>query len=202
VSQESFRTTITVLQGEIAKLQEKIKSHKQTINHLCGVMSEPPLYQDADDEISAGASATRSDEFYGIALATAVRTILERRKRSNLGAATVPEIFKVMKDGGFHFEAKNDANAQRSLHIALSKNTTTFHRLPNSNKYGLREWYSSIKERAKSGPSAEDSLPIEDFDTLPTDEVQAEAKASEAETANEGTLIVVEDRPRQRAKAR
>lgn len=161
MSQEHFRTTITVLQGEIAKLQEKIRGHKKIINHLCTEMGDDPLYRDADEDTTAGSTATRSDEFYGAPLATAVRTILERRKRANLGAATVPEIYKVMKDGGFHFEAKNEANAQRSLHIAMAKNTTTFHRLPNSNKYGLREWYPAIRDRVKA-PAANDDAVIED----------------------------------------
>lgn len=69
-------------------------------------------------------------------------------------ASLLPEIYKVMKDGGFLFEAKNDANAQRGLHIAMAKNTTTFHRLPNGN-YGLREWYPAIKEKkATNGDAA------------------------------------------------
>jgi hypothetical protein len=162
MSSESFRQTIVVLQGAIDKLQEKIKSHKQTINHLCGEMNEAPLYPEADEEIAIGTTATRSDEFYGKPLATAVRTILERRKRANLGAATVPEIYKAMKDGAFHFEAKNEANAQRSLHIAMSKNAAVFHRLPNSNKYGLREWYPAIKDKkaGSNNDEASGQLPL------------------------------------------
>jgi hypothetical protein len=173
MSSESFRQTIVVLQGAIDKLQEKIKSHKQTINHLCGEMNEAPLYPDADEELASNSTATRSDEFYGKPLATAVRTILERRKRANLGAATVPEIYKVMKEGGFHFEAKNEANAQRSLHIAMAKNTSTFHRLPKTNKYGLREWYPAIKDK-KPGSNSDDGagqLPLHE-------ELQAESDES------------------------
>src|SRR5436305_1941184 len=127
--EQTVRATITVLQGQIDKLMGQVTAHKKTINHLCvTVLNEPPVYADADME--SNQLSTRCDEFYGKPLATVVRTILDRRHKANLGAASVPEIYRVMKEGGYQFDAKNDANAQRGVYQALSKNTTTFHRLP------------------------------------------------------------------------
>lgn len=55
---------------------------------------------------------------------------LAMRRASNSGAATVREIFNALKGGGFAFQAKEDANAQRGLRKSLTKNSATFHKLP------------------------------------------------------------------------
>lgn len=168
MSQDSLRTTISVLQGEITKLQQEANNHKKTINSLCKVLGDAPLYADIDDENSVVSVVARRDEFYGKPLATVVRMILERRGKLNIGAASVPEIYEAMKAGGYNFTAKNDDNNKRVLLSAIAKNTATFHKLPTGT-YGLREWYPSIKERPKpEAATSEDEKPLHE-------ELQAEA---------------------------
>lgn len=183
MSKESVLHTINLLETQNIGFLQNVKNNKKTINNLCSLINEPPRYPDADDEvIEGGAMVTRSDEFYGKPLATVVRTILERRQRANLGAASVPVIFDAMKEGGFHFEAKSDENARRGLYIALGKNTNVFHKLPQGT-YGLREWYTgNIKEsRSKKDKPVDDERPLHE-------ELQAEA----AEQSDEGEHRTVE----------
>lgn len=89
-------------------------------------------------------NAIRNDQFYGQPLATAIREFLQMRKAAGGGAASVKEIYDALVRGGFKFEARDDVNAQRGLRQSLTKNSITFHKLPNGN-YGLLEWYPNAK---------------------------------------------------------
>ena len=104
-----------------------------------------------------------------------------------MGAASVPEIYKVMQDGGYLFDAKNDANSQRGLHIAMGKNTNVFHRLPNGN-YGLREVYPAVKDSrtktAATNGEAEATVQKPLHEEL-QEEVAAEEKAAPKEQKHE-----------------
>lgn len=125
-----------------------------------------------------------SGEFYGQPLAVVVRRILEKRRIANQGPATVAEIYDTMLLGDYNFETANADNAKRSLRISLTKNSSTFHKLP-SGKYGLREWYPALRDRRDNGGSrrAEDDA---------SDPEMAEADAfhevleSDEETASNG----------------
>jgi hypothetical protein len=86
----------------------------------------------------------RSDEFYGQPLATAIRAVLEKRKGAGIGPAAVRDIYDTLGSGGFKFEAKDEDNAIRGLRQSLTKNSSTFHKLPNG-LYGLLEWYPNAK---------------------------------------------------------
>jgi hypothetical protein len=59
-----------------------------------------------------------------------------------------------MKLGGYHFQAKNDDYAKRGLYQSLTKNSSTFHKIPANGKYGLLEWYPAAKA-AKGKDTAE-----------------------------------------------
>jgi hypothetical protein len=139
--------TIALVQGQVRDLERQLAEKKKIINSLCELAGQPPMYA-ADEPVSNGSVAIRSDEFYGKALATAVRKILEKRAGAGLGAASVSEIYDSMVKGGYKFDAKSAANAKRSLRISLTKNSVTFHKLPNGN-YGLREWYPNARDAAK-----------------------------------------------------
>lgn len=147
MNDEFVSKTIEMVQGQILALEQQTAEKKRTVNNLCVAIGRPPVY--AITEPNPGASVgIRSDEFYGRPLASAARSVLEKRAASSLGAAPLDEIYAGMLQGGFRFEAKNDATAKRSLAISLSKNTVTFHRLPNGN-IGLSEWYPEA--RTKNG---------------------------------------------------
>jgi len=86
----------------------------------------------------------RSDQFYGQPLASAVRTILEMRRQQNLGVATNNEIYDSLIAGGYQFHTKSEDVARASLRNSLSKNTVTFHKLPNG-QFGLLAWYPNAR---------------------------------------------------------
>lgn len=139
--------TIELLQSQIREMDREIAETKRTVNVLCKRINRTPIYHDTEPTQT---TSHRSDEFYGKPLASVVRTILERRQAAGLGAASVDTIFNAMKNGGFLFDnAKNDGTAKRGLSVSLSKNTVTFHRLPNED-IGLLEWYPNAPQKAKS----------------------------------------------------
>ena len=132
----------------------------------------PPIYPEAELERSGGASMhMHGDEYYGKALASVVRMVLEARKSASIGPATVNEIYDAMVKGGYQFETRIEDNAQRGLRVSLSKNTTVFHRLP-SGKYGLTEWYPAVKEK---DPNSKKHTAVPEVDgSEPRETVEAE----------------------------
>ena len=98
----------------IEQNEAQIAANKQAVNRLCERAGRPLLYPDVMQPAGAGIGNIRPDQYYGLQLATAIRSILEARRSANLGAATVREIFDTLVKGGFKFEAK-DENALRLL---------------------------------------------------------------------------------------
>jgi hypothetical protein len=123
--------------------EAQLAENKRTVNRLCARAGRPPRYPEAENGSGAQVGIIRADQYYGQPLAAAVRNILEGRKLAGLGSATVREIYETLLKGGFQFEAK-DENAQRGLRQSLTKNSQTFHKLPNGT-YGLLEWYPGAK---------------------------------------------------------
>ena len=143
------------IQGLVQMIEQdeaQIAENKRAVNRLCERAGKPPLYSDISQPTSGQLGSIRPDQYYGLQLATAIRAILEARRAANLGAATVREIYDTLIKGGFKFEAK-DENALRGLRQSLSKNSATFHKLPNGT-YGLLEWYPGAKA-AKPGEDDE-----------------------------------------------
>ena len=138
--------TIDKINAQISALEGQIVSAKKTINTLCVMEGDAPLYPDIDRETSSAAVAFRSDQFYGKPAATAVKEILERRSTRNLGAISLDALYETLEAGGFEFENSNEPIAKRNLAILLSKNPS-FTRVPNSGDWGLAKWYPDRKEK-------------------------------------------------------
>jgi hypothetical protein len=154
MNEERTLSTIQDLQAQVRETERELAETKRTVNFLCRRIGRDAVYQDTEPINSL--AGTRSDEFYGKPLASAVRTILERRAAASLGAASVDTIYAAMKAGGYLFDAKNDVTAKRSLSTSLAKNTVTFHKLPNGD-FGLLEWYDSIPMKARGNGRQEES---------------------------------------------
>lgn len=185
MSAEAVSKTIELVQTQIAELDQQLLEKKRMVNDLCRLAGQSPLYGDAELASSLGAGAILPDAYYGKALATVVRMVLERRKASGRGAATVNEIYDDMVAGGYNFGGKNDDNNKRGLYVSLGKNSYMFHKLPNGT-YGLLDWYENVKEAKKSNgseaaKSAEKPL---------HEELQEEAKNGKADKATEATSKV------------
>lgn len=152
---------IAQAQEQLVAVEQKRIELRRFINQVRAFDGQPPLYADESNEPSAS-GPIRSDQFYGRALATVVREILDMRKVANAGAATVAEIYAAMLEGGYDFAASSEENAKRTLRISLTKNAV-FHKLPNG-RYGLSEWYpAATKARKGKGDQpldeADDELP-------------------------------------------
>ena len=131
---------IQVLREKLRALEDEAAEWKKTINRLYVGENEPAPYPDATANSSGSLGPLRSDQFYGSTLAEAAQEYLERRKSAGLGSASVNDIYKSLKDGGYKFDTSNEANAKNGVRISLRKNATIFHQLPNGD-YGLCEWY-------------------------------------------------------------
>lgn len=135
---ESVERTIQLVQTRIHDLERQLVDQKKAVNTLCGLLGKPAMY-----EIDGAATSSIEivpDEFYGKKLRTAIRVILEKRRASGQGAATLDDLVDALVKGGYHFDRSNDENSKRGVYNTLSKNAGVFHKLPNG-RYGLLEWY-------------------------------------------------------------
>ncbi|MGH7242549.1 MAG: hypothetical protein ACREJD_03940 [Phycisphaerales bacterium] len=148
---EQFNSAISELRGHRLKQLQEVKETERLINKLSlrAGLAAPFPGADAEGDGAGDVGSIRRDQFYGVALATAIRKYLEMRRVGGVGPATVSDIYSALCLGGFKFEAKNEANAKRGLYISLAKNTAVFHKLPGgtdeSAVFGLIEWYPSAK---------------------------------------------------------
>jgi hypothetical protein len=163
---------INEIVADIGRLEAQIREKKTTVNTLCAVAGRDNMYA-LDEPEQAVPSKIRPDQFYGQPLASAVRVILEMRKQQNLGAATNNEIYDALIAGGYTFNTKSDDVARASLRNSLSKNTVTFHKLPNG-RFGLLSWYPNAKNTKASAPVVEEEEEEED-DNASTNDQPAEA---------------------------
>lgn len=164
---DHIEKTLSEFQQQIKALEDELSHKKRVVNDLCEMAGRSIIYHDIEQS-SKSHGAIRRDQFYGKPLATAARDILELRDE----ALTVNEIFDTMIEGGYSFDAKNDDNAKRSLRISLSKNTATFHKLPNGT-FGLLEWYPSVKQNGGKSKGPVGGEPEEDDDAM-AEELSAE----------------------------
>jgi hypothetical protein len=155
--------TIEMVQEQIAQLEQQLLEKKRMVNGLSVLAGKPEVYADAESVTTS--AVIRPDEFYGQSLTVAAREILERRARAKQGAAAVGDIYDVLVAGGYHFKAKNEANAKRTLYQILGKNPDVFHKLP-SGHYGLREWYSNIREAKDTNGADEGDESEADLDQI------------------------------------
>jgi len=140
---DDILNTIEVLTNKVRAKEEEANKLKKLINELCTEAGIEIRFPDIS-ESGTTLAGIRADQFYGLTLTAAIRNYLERRKASGLGAASVLEIYRAIKDGGYKFGAKNEEIEKISLSNALRKNSSIFHRLPNG-QYGLLIWYPTAK---------------------------------------------------------
>ncbi len=135
---------IEELESKLQGQNEAAKKTKRAINTLCEAAGVATRYPDVDvhDDVRG---AFRNDQFYGQPLASSVRSILELRKKRNMGTASVNAIYDELVSHGFEFETKDEGNAKRGLRISLRKNSTIFHRIKATGEWGLLEWYPNAK---------------------------------------------------------
>ncbi|SHG43055.1 hypothetical protein [Bradyrhizobium erythrophlei] len=152
----------------VAKALEKIAFHeaetarlKRWVNGYDEMAGEQPRFGDvgAGAEMAGGPVRTRAGkqwqpgDFLGKPFATAARSImLARAEAAGGGAApaSVDDIQEALLQGAFDFGTANSENQKQSIRISLGKNSVTFVRIPNSDLFGLLEWYPGLKKAGKS----------------------------------------------------
>ncbi len=142
-----FDESIAALTERLREQESRVVEIKKAINAICMAAERAPLFPDADLSDRRGSESVQPDMFYGQPLNSSAKRVLEMRKVSGLGAATIREIYEVLVNGGFDFKTRSEKNAMDGLRISLSKSSHTFHKLPNG-RYGLNEWYPAAKTAA------------------------------------------------------
>ncbi|WP_270935426.1 hypothetical protein [Falsiroseomonas oryzae] len=142
---------VEVAEAEAAKA-------KRLVNQICELLGREPMYAEAAIEEAAGMARPtvqfRPDEFVGMPFASAVRRVLTARKSAmpDNAPASSDEILEALVTGGFEFDTKDDVERKRGLRVSLSKNTPTFRRIGDQDRWGLVEWYNgAFRVRPRPG---------------------------------------------------
>lgn len=146
---------IRVLTDKIRTKEGELLELKRVVNRIYAEENEAAPYNISTTDSAAGLVTLRSDLFYNKTLAQAAQEYLEMRKARGLGSATVNDIYKTLKEGGYNFETSIEDNAKNGVRISLRKNSTIFHQLP-SGDYGLCVWYG-IKTKVSDEESPQRS---------------------------------------------
>ncbi|QDU31675.1 hypothetical protein ETAA8_68350 [Anatilimnocola aggregata] len=181
---DAVQQTIALVQQQIAELEADLIEKKRMVNSLRSLIKQEPIYTDEQLVTTKASGTLQPDAYYGQPLASAVRMVLERRKANGAGPTTANEIYDSLLEGGYKFNTSNDEHAKRGLYAALSKNTATFHKLPNG-LYGLLEWYPGAREPkpAKAPKAAGGTQPQLRIDDISEDEFDFAAREQEANNA-------------------
>lgn len=155
MSNEAVLETIELVKTQVSEIQADLIEKQTTVNHLCSIAGIDPIYVIEQATDLATAANLKGDEYFNRPAATAIRLVLEARKKQGNGPSTLNEIYEQLIKGGYKFEAKNEANAKNSLRVTLSKNQI-FCKLP-SKKFGLSEWYGlKADKKAKKAAASEE----------------------------------------------
>jgi hypothetical protein len=137
--------TLEMLRRKLSDDEQAVRDTKKLINQLLVLMKQPPQFPDAEEAAATFTGASlNGDEYVGQRQSTACRMILERRKATQRGPATVEELYADLIGGGYRFDARDEAIARRGVYQMLSQNTAMFFRIPNG-KWGLAAWYPEAK---------------------------------------------------------
>lgn len=158
---EELQAQMRPLEDQIRPILDQINAKKELVNQLCVHAGAQRIYLDLDEgkAITASLGPILPDQYFGKATATVVRDILERRKKANLGAIPLQDLYEAMKAGGFEFDSRDPETARRSIAITLGKNTQTFIKVPSTGSWGLTEWYPNAK-RNKQAASVTTTPPL------------------------------------------
>jgi hypothetical protein len=137
---------------KIAELDAESTRLKTWVNEGDRMLGKEPRFADVGGvySVAAGipgrgpAKRWTPGEFFNKPFQAAVRGILLDRyahEGNQPAPALVDEIHEALTQGSFSFGTSGADAQKNSIRISLGKNTATFVRLPNSDLFGLCEWY-------------------------------------------------------------
>lgn len=96
---------------------------------------------------------------------------------------SVDEIHDALTQGSFAFETSGVENQKNSIRISLGKNSAAFVRLPNSDMFGLCDWYGvRTRQRPRKAANGSEASPA----TAPAESGETTAEApAEASSVTE-----------------
>lgn len=142
---------VEVMRSKIRALEGQASDLKKIVNRFYIDEKEAPPYADIVSDSTPQLESLRTDHFYGKTMAVAAQMYLEMRKARGLGSATVNDIYKALKEGGYEFNTAKEEYAKNGVRISLKKTPLIFRQLPNGD-YGLCVWYG-VKGRDEEARS-------------------------------------------------
>jgi hypothetical protein len=157
---------IASLEAQASELQSEVVRLKLFVNQGDKLSGRPPRFDNVDvvaQPAPAGQTTAKRwqpGEFFNKPLATVVKTILVARHAQaggNPSPASLDEIHDALMQGTFNFETSGVEAQKNSIRISLGKNSALFARLPNTDLFGLAEWYGRRTPRKGARVTGNDS---------------------------------------------
>jgi hypothetical protein len=182
----------------IQKALEQIAFHdaesarlKRWVNDADSMLGKEPRFGNIAAESATGSGANKPGakkwnpgEFFNKPFAGAVKMILTDRWEAagkNPAPASVDEIHEALSQGSFAFETAGLEAQKNSIRISLGKNSVTFVKLPNTDLFGLVEWYGKRPGKPGRKSAVEATEPAESAADI--GEADAEVDGGEAKAA-------------------
>jgi len=150
---------------KIAAYEAEVTRLKIFVNEADKLNGLEPRFGDLSTATAVGPIAAarggqkrwQAGEFFNKPLSTVVRQILLARAETAGGPApaSVDDIHDALTQGTFNFETSGVEAQKNSIRISLGKNSAAFVRLPNTDLFGLVEWYGKKPGKPGRKSSAE-----------------------------------------------
>lgn len=177
-----------ILTKALAKVDDavaQLAKAQSFVNQLDEFEGREPRFPNVGDFASTGGSQRSNaqkkwqpGDFFGKSFSGACRMVLLARYEANGAAASpasVDDIHEALSTGSFKFEGSGAEAQKNSIRISLGKNSQTFVRLPNTDLFGLVEWYPGMGGKKSGRKSAGKDSAAETAEEESGAEVEADA---------------------------
>jgi hypothetical protein len=160
---------ITLALAQIADHDEKAAFHlgearrlRSLVNDLDRLENKDPRFPDIESSLppipslatlaaARAAKTWEAGEFFGKPFAASAKAILMARYEAagKPAPASVDDIRDALLQGTYDFGTTNADQQKQGIRIALGKNSAAFVKLPNTDLFGLVEWYGQRPRRQR-----------------------------------------------------
>lgn len=175
---------------QLADLQAQAARLRAFVNQADQLNGRPPRFPDVAADLTSttafGAPKRPSPTwapgtFFNKPFQAAVKQILldrfEHQGSEKPAPASVDEIHEALAQGSFDFRTSGVDSQKQSIQISLGKNSATFVRLPNTDLFGLVDWYGKKLgrprrpngEKSTSSPVLQVEEEVEDWEKTADD---------------------------------
>ncbi|GIQ75942.1 hypothetical protein [Bradyrhizobium sp. RD5-C2] len=163
---------------------------KTVVNALDELAQRAPRFTDLSPTTTPGAAVAQTaristkawaaGEFLGVPFATAAKAIFQARfdAAGKASPAPVEDIREALLQGTYNFGTSNADVQKQGIRISLGKNSALFVKLPNTDLFGLLEWYPGLRKptpKARVAKPQDEKEPTSDpYFTASEDAIVAE----------------------------